>query len=179
MWLRDESFVFYSGWCLESAQSHKFFTPRFLQTLILRLAFGFAVSRRPNGALTSTLALFSRECTIWKNGLRWLNLDGVETFVELVEDGRALLLLMRAKTGSELRGVNLRSALIRKILDTKEECCPGVPTTEYLIHPKHLKERESYPIITGRLCHLTRYDVTIVAQAIVAERRRKPRELMC
>ncbi len=180
MWLRDESFVFYSGWCLESAQPHKFFTPRFLQTLILRLAFGFAVSRRrSNGAVTSTLALFSRECTIWKNGLRWLNLDGVETFVELVEDGRALLLLMRAKTGSELRGVNLRSALIRKILDTKEECCPGVPTTEYLIHPKHLKERESYPIITGRLCFLTRYDVTIVAQAIVAERRRKPRELMC
>ena len=182
MWLRDESFVFYSGWCLESAKSHKFFTPRFLQTLILRLAFGFAVSRRrSNGTVTSTstLALFSRECTIWKNGLRWLNLDGVETFVELVEDGRALLLLMRAKMGSELRGVNLRSALIRKILDTKEECCPGVPTEEYLIHPKHLKERESYPIITGRLCDLTRYDITIVAKAIVGEKRRRPRELMC
>ena len=179
MWLRDESFVFYSGWCLESAQPHKFFTPRFLQTLILRLAFGFAVSRRrSNGTLTNTLALFSRECTIWKNGLRWLNLDGVETFVELVEDGRALLLLMRAKMGSELRGVNLRSALIRKILDTKEECCPGVPTEEYLIHPKHLKERESYPVITSRLCHLTRYHVTIVAQAIVAENRRRPCELM-
>lgn len=104
MWLRDESFVFYSGWCLQSAQSHKFFTPRFLQTLILRLAFGFAVSRPPNGGLTSSMSLFSRECTIWKNGLRWLNLDGVETFVEMVEDGNALLLLMRAKRGSELRG---------------------------------------------------------------------------
>ena len=179
MWLKDESFVFYSGWCLESAQSHKFFTPRFLQTLILRLAFGFAVSRRPNGILTSSLSLFSRECTIWKNGLRWLNLDGVETFVEMVEDGRALLLLMRAKKGSELRGVNLRSALIRKILDTKEECCPGIPTAEYLIHPKHLQERESYPIITDRLSDLSRYDISIVARAIVPEGNRlRPRELV-
>ena len=177
MWLKDPSFVFYSGWCLESAQSHKFFTPRFLQTLILRLAFGFAVSRRPNGVLTSSLSLFSRECTIWKNGLRWLNLDGVETFVEMVEDGRALLLLMRAKKGSELRGVSLRSALIRKILETKEECCQSIPTSEYLIHPKHLQERESYPIITNRLDHLKRYDVNIIAQAIVAEKRRRPCKL--
>ena len=178
MWLKDESFVFYSGWCLESAQSHKFFTPRFLQTLILRLAFGFAVSRRPNGILTSSLSLFSRECTIWKNGLRWLNLDGVETFVELVEDGRALLLLMRAKKGSELRGVNLRSLLIRKILDTKEECCPGVLTSEYLIHPKHLRDRGSYPIITDRLSNLSRYDITIIAQAIRPENRRRPCKLI-
>ena len=179
MWLKDESFVFYSGWCLESSQPHKFFTPRYLQTLILRLAFGFAVSRRPNGGvLTSSLSLFSRECTIWKNGLRWLNLDGVETFVEMVEDGRALLLLMRAKKGSELRGVSLRSALIQKILDTKEEFCPDMPTSEYLIHPKHLREQESYPIITARLSRLIRYDVSIVAQAIVAENRRRPCKLI-
>ena len=177
MWLKDPSFVFYSGWCLESAQSHKFFTPRFLQTLILRLAFGFAISIRPNGVLTSSLSSFSRECTIWKNGLRWLNLDGVETFVEMVEDGRALLLLMRAKKGSELRGVSLRSSLIRKILNTKEEYCPSLPTSEYLIHPKHLQERESYPIITSRLDHLKRYDMNLITQAIVAEKRRTPRKL--
>ena len=179
MWLKDESFVFYSGWCLESAQPHKFFTPRFLQTLLLRLTFGFAVSRRSNvGVLTSSVSLFSHECTIWKSGLRWLNLDGVETFVEMVEDGRALLLLMRAKKGSELRGVSLRSALIQKILDTKEEFCPDMPTSEYLIHPKHLRERESYPIITAQLSRLIRYDVSIVAQAIVAENRRRPCKLI-
>ena len=106
--------------------------------------------------------------------MRWLSLDGVETFVEMVEDGRALLLLMRAKHGSELKGVSLRSALIQKILATKDECCRELPTAEYLIHPKHLKERESYPIITHRLNHLTRYDVNMVAQAIVAENRRTP-----
>ena len=172
VWLKDESFVFYSGWCLESAQPHKFFTPRFLQTLILRLAFGFAISRRPSDVFTSSLSLFSRECTIWKSGLRWLNLDGVETFVEMVEDGRALLLLMRAKKGSELRGVNLRSLLIRKILETKEECCPVMQTTEYFIHPKHLREQENYPIITSRLDSLTRYDVGIIATAINANQRR-------
>ena len=167
MWLKDETFVFYSGWCLKSAKSHKFFTPRFLQTLILRLAFGFAVSRPPNGDLTNSMNLFSRECTIWKNGLRWLNLDGVETFVELVEDGSALLLLMRAKKGSEMKGVNLRSALIRKILDTKQECCPSLVTAEYLIDSKHLKERESYPIITKKLRDLTTYDVNLIARSIV------------
>ena len=178
MWLRDESFVFYSGWCLQSAQPHQFFTPRFLQTLILRLAFGFAVSRPPNGGITNSMSLFSRECTIWKNGLRWLNLDGIETFVEMVEDGKALVLLMRAKVGSELKGVSLRSALIRKILDTKEECCQSMRTDEYFIDPKHLKERESYPIITKRLDQLTRYDVRLIARAIVAENGRIPSELM-
>ena len=175
MWLEDESFIFYSGWCLESAQLHKFFMPRFFQTLILRLTFGFAVARI---SATSSSSQFSREYTIWKNGLRWLNLDGVETFMEMVEDKRALVLLMRAKKGSELKGVSLRAALIRKILDTKEEFCPDMPTSEYLIHPKHLRERESYPIITGRLSCLIRYNISTVAQAIVAENQRRPCKLM-
>ena len=121
---------------------------------------------------------FSRECTIWKNGLRWLNLDGVETFVEMVEDGRALLLLMRAKAGSELKGVSLRSALVQKILATKEEFCSSMPTAEYLIHPDHLRERESYPIITQKVDKLTRYDVNVIAKAIAPEEKKIPCKLV-
>ena len=178
MWLHDTSYVFYSGWCLQSIKPHKFFTPRFLQSLILRLAFGFAVSRPSNGGVTDSMSPFSRECTIWKNGLRWLNLDGVETFVEMVEDGRALLLLMRAKAGSELKGVSLRSALVQKILATKEEFCSSMPTAEYLIHPDHLRERESYPIITHKVDKLTRYDVNVIAKAIAPEEKKIPCKLV-
>ena len=159
MWSNDDSFAFYSGWCLQCIDDQQFFSLRFLQTLLLRLSFSFAVSKSMNGLCEQL------ECTLWKNGLRWLNLDGIETIVEVVEDRKAVLLLIRMKQNSVMKGLHLRAAIIKKILDTKKEYCLRINTSESLIDPFHLKARHGYPVINQHIDELTRYDISLIATA--------------
>lgn len=171
VWKGREGYTLYSGWCLQCAEK-KFFEPRFLQALQLRLTFRFAVSQHalPNRGVTSRpTSLFpsKRECTLWKNGLRWLSLDGIEVIVEFVEDRTGILLLMRAKELSKMKCVKLRSQLIQKIIEAKNDYCPTIETSETLIHPKHIEGSHQYPVISKSLKSLTRYDITSVAEAFV------------
>ena len=159
MWLKESIFEHYFGWCLQCVEDHEFFVLRFLQTLLLRLSYNFAVSKSRNSRINEL------ECTLWKNGLRWLNLNGIETIVEFVEDRKALVMLMRITGKSLMNGLHLRSEVIRKVLDTKNEYCSQVHTEEYLIHPEDLKARHGYPVINRPVRELRRYDVHIVARA--------------
>ncbi len=163
MW-SSGNFEFYSGWCLQCVHDQQFFDLRFLQTLLLRLSFTFAVSKSANGICEQL------ECTLWKNGLRWLNLDGMETIVEVVEDRKAVLLLIRMKNDSVMKGLRLRAAIIKKILDTKRECCLRIKTAESLINPSYLKARCGYPVINQPIEQLKRYDITLIARTFCEKR---------
>jgi len=170
IWTKDDGFSFYTGWCLLCRQQNQFFTPRSLQILLLRLAFGFAVSKL-SAPLNGFRDLFSgeRECTIWKNGLRWLDLNGIETLVEMIDDGRAIVMLMRGKEGSEMSCVSLRSAVIRQILSVKEQYCRNISASEYILDPQQLKSENVYPLIKDSLDSMLLYDVSLIARAFVAE----------
>lgn len=161
MW-SDGVFGFYSGWCLKCENDQQFFSLRFLHILLLRLSFSFAVTKSASSLCQPS------ECTLWKNGLRWLNLYGIETIVEMVEDRKAVLLLIRMKEASIMRGLHLRAAVIRKILDTKKEYCIGIVTSESIIHPSHLKARCGYPVINQCVDELKRYDISRIAGAFCA-----------
>ena len=170
VWMKDDDFSFYSGWCLLCRQQNQFFTPRFLQILLLRLAFGFAVSKHSaplNGF--HDLCTGERECTIWKNGLRWLDLNGIETIVEMIDECRTVIMLMRGKEGSEMSCVSLRSAVIQKILSVKDEYCRNLVTCECLIDPLQLKARDVYPTIKTSLQDTVLYEVALIATAMVYE----------
>lgn len=161
MWSSDD-FEYYSGWCLKCVSDQQFFSLRFLHTLLLRLAFSFALTKSARG-------LEQVECTLWKNGLRWLNLDGIETIVEVVEDRKAVLLLTRMKERSTGRGVQLRSAIIQKVLDTKKEYCMQVATAESFIDPSHLKARQGYPVINKKVHELKRYGISLLSEAFCSK----------
>lgn len=158
MWT-NASFEYYSGWCLRCVNDQQFFSLRFLHTLLLRLSFSFAITKSSTGVHKQA------ECTLWKNGLRWLNLDGIETIVEVVEDRKAVLLLTRMKNDSIIKGLSLRAAIIKKILDTKKEYCMRIVTSESFIDPSHLKARHGYPVINQPVDKLRRYDINLIAEA--------------
>ena len=100
-------------------------------------------------------------------GIQWLDQDGVETVVEVSGQNRVVLLLMSCPEGEEMACVRLRSSLISKILETKEELCPGISTTELLIDPSNLS---SYPLPSSS--ELTLYRVA--DQVVKAVRECKP-----
>ena len=57
-----------------------------------------------------------RRCAVWKNGIQWLDQDGVETIGEVSEQNRVVLLLMSCPEGEEMACVRFRSSLISKML---------------------------------------------------------------
>ena len=130
------------GWCLQCSKEGQYLTPRFLHVLLLRLAFSFALA--PDSSQQDEASpVLRKRCGIWKNGIQWLDQDGVETTVEVSEQNKLVLLLMSCPEGEEMACVQLRSSLISKILEAKEELCPGISTTELLIDPSNLS---NYPL---------------------------------
>ena len=128
VWETDDMSVYQSGWLLECSQSHQFFTPHFLQVLLLRLAFSFALA--PD--ISHDHPAFQRRCSVWKNGIYWSNHDGVECLVE-IED-RQVLVMFRCPKGvvHELGCWHLRSLVVRKVLDALES---NISTNEIVLHP--------------------------------------------
>ena len=153
------------GWCLQCSKEGQYLTPRFLHVLLLRLAFSFALA--PDSTQQDKASpVLRRRCAIWKNGIQWLDRDGVETIVEVSEQNKLVLLLMSCPEGEEIVCVKHRSSLISKVLETKREICPGISTTELLIDSSNLS---SYPL--PRSSELTLY--TMAEEVVKAVREHK------
>ena len=146
------------GWCLQCSKECQYLTPRFLHVLLLRLAFSFALAPDSTQQDEASPVLRQR-CAVWKNGIQWLDQDGVETIVEISEQNKLVLLLMSCPEGEEMACVRLRSSLISKLLETKKELCPRISTTELLIDPSNLS---SYPLPSSSELTLYRMDDQVV-----------------
>jgi len=145
LWEEDSRFTYQSGWFLKCSQPEYFFTPRFLQVLLLRLAFSFALA--PDSCnFQADLPVLRRKCSIWKNGIYWVNMDGVASLVEMDRHNRELYIFMRCLNGTEVNCAKLRSAIIHNILRAMKQFCPKVDTLEYLIHPADIQ----YPVPQSR-----------------------------
>ena len=126
------------GWCLHCKEAI-FFTSRFLHVLLLRLAFTFALPTASSPNQETSLTAEHRQCNIWKNGIHWLNMDGVETIVQVVEQNTAVVLLMGCLDGSEVKCIQLRSAVIETILSTKDKYSVAVDAEEsFILNPDQL-----------------------------------------
>ena len=137
MWHKDESSNNYlqCGWVLRCSTVYQFFSPHFLQVLLLRLAFSFAFPV-PTEAADDHPAI-QRQCALWKNGISWIDEDGMEILVE-IEQNQAVAFLMRCTVDKEAdkthktRAIqSLKFSIIQKVLKTKEELCPQVGTEEF------------------------------------------------
>ena len=130
-----------TGWCLTCNEPWHFFTSRFLQLLLISLARQFALVPQPQ--CSRTLLELAPGCKLWKNGIRWLDADGIETVVEVTEQSTSVVLMMRCLKGNEMSCIKHRSSVIQQILQIKDKCCSGIAPKEYLLHPHCLK---TYPI---------------------------------
>ena len=128
------------GWCVQ-CKPQQFLTTRFLQVLLLRLVFSYAAAISQDSGTVEISAL-KRRCDVWKNGTHWCSRGGVEVLVEVIEQNTVVVLLMRCVQNQEMECVKLRSAIIRKILATKEKFCSQVETQEYFFDTSDVS---SYP----------------------------------
>ena len=155
VWKADPNFLYQSGWVLQCSQPHEFLSPRFLQILLLRLAFPFALTLEQQ---VDHPALH-RKCSVWRNGIYWANRDGVECLVE-VADSKQVVLMLRCLKSSKLQCVYHRSLIIQKILDTLEQFCSKVSTTSCVLLPSDV----NYPLESTKPVQFT---IREIAQAAV------------
>ena len=134
IWKPSSDFVYSSGWILQCSQPEQHFTPRFLQVLLLRLAFCFALAPHIQ-EIKSDFPEIRREFDVWKRGICWHTRNGVGALVEMDKSGKVVTVLLRCLEGREVECIHLRSAIIHKVLCAREKFCPKVSTSEYFMHP--------------------------------------------
>ena len=145
VWQEDSRYTNKFGWMLKCSESDStnFFTPRFLQVLLVRLTCRYALTSRPDSPVQVGQ---SEGCIIWTKGIRWKdpNLMG-EILVEVIEQNTAVVVLMKCmhNEDKDMQFLKLRSSLIREIVSIKSKHCSNLNATQFLIHPEHVQQ---YPI---------------------------------
>ena len=158
VWKPSERFSYYSGWLMQCTQPEHFFTPRMVQTLILRVSFSLALPR--SDPIVREQPAIHRQCKVWKNGVYWSQPSGAEGLLEITS--KQVTALVRSLNGHEMAAVELRSTLVRMILDAQQEFCDGVIPSESMLHPHHATQ---YPLSPADDLEL--FSSTVIAQVIV------------
>ena len=131
VWKSQSNYDYNFGWILKCSCLEQFFSSRFLQVLLLRLAFSFALQTScddPNQSIG-----IHRNCYLWKNGIFWGSGFRMQTLVEVTPDNKSVILLARFQKVKLLQCVELRSKVIDTILQCKKQFCPRVVTTESFV----------------------------------------------
>ena len=144
VWQPSSQFGYHSVWLLQCIKREQFLSPRFLQVLLLRLAYSLAFIPSDKDPSDSDRLSLERNCYVWKCGICWSDRSGIETIVEVVNQKNVIMLIRSLKQiESQTRLTFVRSQIIKRVLDTKKELCPKVAVKESFLHPE---DTVSYPV---------------------------------
>ena len=163
IWEKNDVMCYLCGWYYQCIRPDQFLTPQFLHVLILRLAFTFALKLDPGDSREDSLSL-CRRCSVWKRGIRWLNRVPIETVVEVGLQHQSVIVMMRCSKGKEAKCAQLRSEVIQKVLQVKDEHCKAVKRSESFIHPTDVK----YPF-SGNIEDIKCYSLTEIARVTISK----------
>ena len=145
----------YSGWIFQCSKPEQFFSNRFHQVLLLRLAFSFALA--PSDQSSVDALVLQRRCQVWKNGICWANRKGGEAIVEII-NFKKVVVIVRSKKKIELS--RLRSKIINTVVNAKKQFSSKVAVKESLLLPE---DAIKYPL---DLAKVTAVNITEVAETI-------------
>jgi ankyrin repeat protein/GTPase SAR1 family protein len=161
------------GWLVQCKKEGDFFSPHFIQVLLLRLTFAFAPKKvaydskdiedsedeseeEENQAMSLVI---KRTCSVWKNGLYWKQ-SGMKTIIDII-DQRTLTLLMQCHHGRELQLLRRRSMIMSMVLNAKKEFSSKSQIIEYFLHPECVK----HPLKSISKCRL--FSLPQIEQSII------------
>ena len=161
VWVPDKKFSHYSGWQVECSNSEEFFTPRFLQLLLLRISFQYALAEE---AFIDHPAI-QRRCKLWNSGISWMNHNLTSALVEVTDHSTRVTILVRCQKQRQEDMTLLRSALVQEVLNIRDHVCPAVSIKEFILHPR---AATMYPVKASR------EEVAYVSGLAVAIAKREP-----
>ena len=164
IWEENDAMCCKCGWFYRCIRSDQFLTTQFLHVLILRLAFTFALKFDPGDCHIDSFSLH-RKCSVWKRGIAWLNTAPIETVVEVGLQHQSVIVMMRCPKGEEAKCAQLRSEIIQKVLEAKDEHCKAVKMSESFVYPDIV----NYPAFTDKTgdVNFYRYSLEEIARMTV------------
>ena len=163
---KPQQFGYHCGWILQCSKPDRFFTPRFLEVLLLRLAFSFALAKSPD-EIDQSFPAIQRECSIWTKGIFWGSRLGPEVLVEEYFN-EAVIILMRCEDVHLMKCIECRSKIITTVLQCAKEFCPRVQNQEFFIDPSEVIQ---YPLIKNSLSELTLFSIQNIANIAISSDR--------
>ena len=152
VWVPDKKFSHYSGWQVECSNPGEFFTPRFLQLLLLRISFRYALAPSPEEVSTDHPAI-QRRCKLWNSGIFWRNRNLTSALVEVADHSTRVTILVRCQEQRKEDMTLLRSALVQEVVDIRDQVCPNVSIKEFILHPRaaatHPVKATSEEVVNG------------------------------
>ena len=126
------------GWYLSCKGQCSFLPPRFAYVLLLKLALVYSLPDDKGIDHTHHGGLGCR-CTVWKIGIHWLMESGVEGFVEVVKEGRGVVVVMRSRREFKMECGRMLKVVVEEVRAALGRFCEELVTTEYLLEPRQLQ----------------------------------------
>ena len=161
------------GWCMQCVVPQQFLGPRYQQVLFLQLLAAFPFNTDPNSPFVPRKV----SCSVWKEGVSWIDSRGIEVVVELVQNTQAVVFLMQCQEGSvhPTDFALYRSHTISLIRSVHKEICPRVVCSEYVLHPAALSA-SGYPFkldVSEDVVPLPAFSLPFVAKCLTLPRSEK------
>ena len=146
-----DGFNYYIGYFAECKINVEYFPPRFLHLLFLRLAYSYALQAAEDNTITSDveavnlLQKYNRRCTMWKNGIHWLMQQGVECFVESVNNSKAIVVITKSNEEQKFTCSEMLFKILREFQQVKDEVCEVVALQQYILdsdNPSSCSDRD-------------------------------------
>ena len=158
IWKQSFDLKYYCGWIFKCQHKEQFFSSRFTQVLLLRLAFSFALIKQD---VNLSIPAFQRECSIWKNGIFWGEIFGMEIIVEIYPT--MVTLHTRCIEDNLINCIAQRSSIIRKIRQCAQDICSNIETVESFIDPSEATE---FPLKSS-VSEIPQFGLQAIVEAII------------
>ena len=153
IWKAKCDFKYHFGWIIQCIKLEQFFSSRFLQVLLLRLAFLFALESSSEDPDNLGICL---NCSLWKNGVFWGTHFGINMLVEII-DNKFVIVMCRFNASNLVKCLEHRSQVLHTVLECVEEFCPRISTVESFVEASALQ----YPFeFNSAQAHCTVKDLT-------------------
>ena len=123
------------GWLARCTDPFDYFPARFLHVLLLRLVFRFTLSapQKQASSASSDHSHFQRRCTMWKTGVHWLMVEGVECMVELVDGSKGVVIIIKSEEDNVEYCVHVFNRIFSCVIEAKAEFCHAIRPDFFLL----------------------------------------------
>ena len=171
-WSPDPNLDFSIGWYVKCTGNLDFLPPRYLHVLLLRLTFMFAL---PPGSLQTSdfdLSLSvpkeNCHCTMWKNGIHWLMSEGIECIVEVVNESRGVVVVVKSRKKHTYQCVQMLAQIVNVITEAKHEFCYSVSFQYHIMNsddPSSYSNEDKLFEISKIKSALRNQDETVISES--------------
>ena len=171
-WTTDLNLDFSIGWYAKCTEKLDFLPPRFSHVLLLRLTFMFALPtatfQTTDFALSLNVLKQNCHCTMWKNGIHWLMSEGIECIVEIVNENRGVVVVIKSRKKHSYQCVHMLSQIVSVITEAKDEFCCSISLQSHIMNSDdatlYSNEDKLYEISKVKSA-LTKQDETVISES--------------